>query len=236
MRPPWWSTLALMAAVAVVQAYIGEALAIAADGGPVAGTLGSQQIADTAALVTTATTDTTGNAWGQFHRWVGESYERAPALVLGLAALLAVPPLALAGLLMRRRRRSPDSTVVLRRSSRRSTRSQPTTGPRTEPDSWPTEAWVEIEGPPGGRFVIDRSLVRIGREIDNDIRLANKTVHRYHAVIRRTTEGEVMITDLSSADGNGVLVNGARVGEAQLASGDTIHIGEARLRFDTRPV
>ncbi len=89
---------------------------------------------------------------------------------------------------------------------------------------------------PGGRFVIGRSLVRIGRESDNDIRLAAKTVHRYHAIIRRATEGDVVISDLSSADGNGVLVNGTRVGEARLKKGDVINVGEVQLKFDSQPV
>jgi pSer/pThr/pTyr-binding forkhead associated (FHA) protein len=89
---------------------------------------------------------------------------------------------------------------------------------------------------PGGRFVIGHSLVRIGRESDNDIRFAAKTVHRYHAVIRRTTEGDVVINDLSSADGNGVLVNGSRVEETRLKKGDVINVGEVRLKFDSRPV
>jgi pSer/pThr/pTyr-binding forkhead associated (FHA) protein len=61
-------------------------------------------------------------------------------------------------------------------------------------------------------------------------------VHRYHAAIRRTADGDVMITDLSGKDGNGVLVNGASVGEARLKKGDVINIGEVKLKFDARPV
>ena len=78
--------------------------------------------------------------------------------------------------------------------------------------------------------------MRIGREADNDIRLSAKTVHRYHAVIRRTTDGDVMITDVSGNEGNGVLVNGAPVGEARLKKGDVINIGEVKLKFEARPV
>ncbi len=68
------------------------------------------------------------------------------------------------------------------------------------------------------------------------MRFAVKTVHRYHAVIRRTTDGVVMITDLSGKDGNGVLVNGARVAEARLTKGDIINIGEVKMRFEAQPV
>ena len=94
---------------------------------------------------------------------------------------------------------------------------------------------MEVEGQPGNRYVIGRTLVRIGREEDNDICLAANTVHRYHAVIRRTTDGDVVITDLSGEEGNGVLVNGARVAEARLKQGDAIHRrrGQAALRCAT---
>jgi pSer/pThr/pTyr-binding forkhead associated (FHA) protein len=61
-------------------------------------------------------------------------------------------------------------------------------------------------------------------------------VHRYHAVIRRTTDGDVMVTDLSGNEGNGVLVNGKPVGEARLKKGDQINIGEVKLHFDAKPV
>ena len=48
--------------------------------------------------------------------------------------------------------------------------------------------------------------------------------------------GDVVITDLSGADGNGVTVNGKRVGEGRLKSGDVIGIGEVTLKFDARPI
>jgi pSer/pThr/pTyr-binding forkhead associated (FHA) protein len=94
---------------------------------------------------------------------------------------------------------------------------------------------VEVVGMPGEQYAIGRTMVRIGREEDNDICLSAHTVHRYHAVIRRTTEGDVVITDLSGDDGNGVLVNGVRVTEARLTRGDMISVGEVKLRFDARP-
>jgi hypothetical protein len=168
--------------------------------------------------------------------WLGDTFNRAPALIMVLAVLVALPPLALAGLMMRRQRRSPDSTVLLSRSTARgpsAMRSGITA--RTEVSAWPTEAWVELAGS-GQRHVIGRAMLRIGREADNDICLSEKTVHRYHAVIRRTTDGEVVVTDLSGADGNGVMINGARVGEGRLSKGDVIGVGDVKLRFDARPV
>jgi len=233
MRPSWSSMLALVAVAAVLQAY-GAAAAGAPE--PVPGVANSEDVGVSSGFLT-AVIDTGDQAWLQVRYWVGEGYARAPALMLGLTMLLAVPPLALAGLLMRRKNRpSPDATVRLARRDRRSQRTPPPlTTVRAGVSAWPTQAWVEVMGIPGERRVIDRTMVRIGREEDNDICLSAHTIHRYHAVIRRTTEGEVVITDLSGDDGNGVLVNGVRVTEARLTKGDTINVGEVKLRFDERP-
>jgi hypothetical protein len=182
-------------------------------------------ISDLAMLTTTA------DAWLQINSWLGDSYHRAPALMLVLAVLVALPPLAIAGMVMRRQKgASPDKTIRIPRPTLRPARE---TTVRTELSAWPTEAWVELAG---RRHVIGRAMLRVGREADNDICLQEKTVHRYHAVIRRTTDGEVIITDLSGPSGNGVLVNGARVGESRLKAGDAIAIGEVKLNFDARPI
>jgi len=232
MRPPWSPMLALVAAAAVLHAY-----GAAAGGGvDIAGAGSPAKDTGLASDFMTAAADTGAEAWTQIRYWLSQGYQRAPALMLGLSVLLAVPPLALAGRLVARKRHAPETTQLIgRRSSRGEPRQRLTTA-RTEISAWPTEAWVEVEGQPGNPYVIGRTLVRIGREEDNDICLAANTVHRYHAVIRRTTEGDVVITDLSGEEGNGVLVNGARVAESRLKQGDAIHVGEVKLRFDARPV
>ena len=221
MREPWSSRLAYLAAVAAAQAYVATTVNAAEAGVP---------LADFAPLVERGT-----QAWAQLMHLIAQGYTRAPALMLGLSILLAVPPLALLGALTRRSRRASNKTVMLPRRTRRADRPQLRTE-KTEVSPWPTEAWVEAEGFPGSRRIIGRTLIRIGREEDNDLRFAVKTVHRYHAVIRRTTDGVVMITDLSGKDGNGVLVNGACVAEARLAKGDVINIGEVKMRFEAQPV
>jgi pSer/pThr/pTyr-binding forkhead associated (FHA) protein len=62
----------------------------------------------------------------------------------------------------------------------------------------------------------------IGREDDNSIRLDDDKVSRHHAVVR-PREGKWFIEDLDST--NGVLVNGARVKQAELRKGDVIRVG-----------
>jgi len=229
MTPARSSMLTLVAATALLQPH---AVAVA---NPVEAVLADGT--EAAAFVIGEATESGKVAWQLLLQWVVDSYERAPALMLGLSVLLAVPPLALAGLLVRRTRpSSPDVTVRIPRSRKRTTGEPQMTTVRANVSSWPTQAWVEVEGIPGERYIIERTLLRIGREEDNDIRFPAPTVHRYHAVIRRTTEGNVVITDLSGEEGNGVLVNGHRVNEAMLQKGDHISVGEVKLRFDSRPV
>lgn len=234
MRLSWSMMLAPMAALAVAQTCV-AATADAAEAGLVILPTNAGSFA-LDALTIGGVSDLGEMSLQQLRQWLAHGYQRAPALMLGLAVLLAVPPLALAGLVIsRNKRHNPDVTVMLPKKARQQARAVQRTL-QTEISPWPTEAWVEAEGIPGGRRVIGRTLLRIGREEDNDIRFAVKTVHRYHAVIRRTTDGVVMITDVSGKDGNGVLVNGTRVAEARLSKGDIINLGEVRMRFDARPV
>jgi pSer/pThr/pTyr-binding forkhead associated (FHA) protein len=60
-------------------------------------------------------------------------------------------------------------------------------------------------------------------------------VHRYHAVIERTPEEAFIITDVSGKDGNGMRINGERKAKGQLADGDLIELGRAKLRFENAP-
>lgn len=174
--------------------------------------------------------------------WLSASYAQAPALVLGLVVLMIVPFLALIGLWVRRREAASTTIAEAQTQVRRVAR--PATpeareGVRTgHIPLRPQEAWVEIVN--GGevapqaankKYSLARSLLRIGREQDNDIRLEDVTVHRYHAAIHRTEDAEFVVTDLSSAGGNGVVVNGRSVSEARLANGDVIELGNARLKF-----
>lgn len=166
--------------------------------------------------------------------WLSATYAEAPALVLGLAVLLALPPLALLGRMLRRRASgsagASDSTT---RVYRRGDRLGRNVGLFDQAPQWPSTAWVEVDG--GSRHTIGAGIVRLGRDDDNDICLPDKTVHRYHAAIHRTDDAQYLITDLSSSKGNGVLVNGLRVAEALLNDGDTIDLGQTKLRFAAQP-
>jgi len=70
--------------------------------------------------------------------------------------------------------------------------------------------------------------VNIGRELDNTLRLADPSISRHHAVIRRSPSG-YEIEDLQSS--NGVLLNGLKVTSGPLQDGDRITLGQMQLTF-----
>jgi hypothetical protein len=176
-------------------------------------------------------------AWTGLQTWLATSYERAPALVLGLAALLVIPPLALLGVVLRWRvEQTADDSTYLHPRRQPHSASWEVEGASAEPEpTWPSQAWLETDVPGGARYALGPGVTRIGREDDNDICIRDMTVHRYHAAIHRNDDAEFVITDLSSADGNGVVVNGRRAAEIKLRDGDAIELGLARFKFVSIP-
>lgn len=77
-------------------------------------------------------------------------------------------------------------------------------------------------------FELVDNEVHIGRELDNALRLADPSISRHHAVIRRTQEGWE-VQDLQSS--NGVLVNGNRVPSTLLQDGDRVTLGQIQMTF-----
>ena len=74
--------------------------------------------------------------------------------------------------------------------------------------------------------------VKIGRELDNALRLSDPSISRHHAVLRRTAQG-YEIEDLGSS--NGVLVNGVKTGSGRLQDGDRVTLGQMQLTFIDPP-
>ena len=73
------------------------------------------------------------------------------------------------------------------------------------------------------------TTLRIGREPDCDVVLDSPLVSRYHAELQRTPDG-VLLRDLGSA--NGTYVDGQRVQEHRLQSGEQVYLGNVRFVFD----
>jgi hypothetical protein len=145
-------------------------------------------------------------------------YRSAPALMLGLLALVALPITALfsgAARWWQRRRLRPAVRAV----------EEAAPAPRNG------HAFVELLDERGLRVALLADMIRIGREHDNDIRISSKRVHRYHAAIHREEFGVYRLTDLAGEGGNGVSVNGAPCSDIELQDGDLIQLGPGRMRF-----
>ncbi len=92
--------------------------------------------------------------------------------------------------------------------------------------------FVGVSGPnAGGIFPIQSDQATVGRDPGASVSLGNDvTVSRNHAVVERAG-GSWVIRDTGSS--NGTFVNGNRITQMALNSGDTVKIGETVFRFET---
>lgn len=114
-----------------------------------------------------------------------------------------------------------------------------TVPPAPTPPGWLEAARAELPEP--GQYFVFRTEAdgaievvplqagwsRIGRSVRADIRLDDPTVSRRHALVVRTSGGDVRVLDDRSL--NGVRVNGEPVEWGSLADGDELAVG--RFRF-----
>jgi hypothetical protein len=101
---------------------------------------------------------------------------------------------------------------------------------RQEPGSLPEGAYLIIDG--GKHFPLDRSVINLGRRIDNQIILEDPHVSRTHAQIR-AKQGSFVIFDVGSTTGTSV--NGRRISEQILKAGDVITIANVRMVYGEDP-
>ncbi len=100
----------------------------------------------------------------------------------------------------------------------------------------PGTAAITITHGPGMRAPVEIPLtadtILIGRHQDCDVVLADMTVSRRHAEIRRVGDA-FTVTDLGSL--NGTYVNRTPIDHSQLADGDVLLVGAFRLMFRSNP-
>lgn len=156
------------------------------------------------------------------------AYSRAPTLLLALTALLILPAVALISVAFELGRRH-----AIRRAAMQAAEQASLTGDMPDATGLPmrSQAWLTVEGG-GGTVALAGQVARIGRHRSNDLRLADRSVHRHHAVIERTPDEAFVIVDLSGKDGSGVRINGQRAERMQLSDGDVIELGRAKLKFE----
>jgi hypothetical protein len=168
---------------------------------------------------------------------IHETYQRNAVLVAAVSAAVVLPVIALISFLVhagaRRRARFAAERVAERRAESHTPGAEQEAG-LTLPVRG-SQAWLTVEGAGASPLPLAGHTIRIGRHADNDIRLADSSVHRYHALIQRTLEEDFVITDLSGKDGNGVRINGMRQDKARLSDGDLIELGRAKLKFEHVP-
>jgi two-component system NtrC family sensor kinase len=80
----------------------------------------------------------------------------------------------------------------------------------------------------GARFEIQGPVVRIGRDVSNNIQLHDTEVSRHHAEIR-AQDNILTIFDLNSS--NGTYLNGQPTQQHQLSSGDQLQLGATLMLF-----
>ncbi len=86
-----------------------------------------------------------------------------------------------------------------------------------------TRSSLEFESP----------VIRVGRAIDNEVRLTTGLASRHHCRIEQNEEG-AWVVDLGSS--NGTQVNGRKVERKLLDPGDVIAIGSSQIHVDAEPV
>lgn len=94
--------------------------------------------------------------------------------------------------------------------------------------SKPPVVALKFKGKEIDHWVFDKHELRIGRTPDNDIAIDNLAVSRLHAVLEED-RGSFYVRDCDSL--NGTVVNGNKVGRAQLNDGDEISIGKHTIVF-----
>ena len=80
----------------------------------------------------------------------------------------------------------------------------------------------------GIRFELEGPIYQLGRDSSNAIQIHDSEVSRHHAEIRHR-ENEFVISDLNSS--NGTYVNGRRVEQHKLESGDQVQTGSTLMLF-----
>ena len=83
--------------------------------------------------------------------------------------------------------------------------------------------------PPSAVMSVRTTVLKIGRAADNDVVVADLSVSRYHAELRRSMRGSYEIVDLDSH--NGTYVNGQRITASPVTETDIVGVGPATFQL-----
>jgi hypothetical protein len=89
--------------------------------------------------------------------------------------------------------------------------------------------YIEVQGPERTLVIpLTDEVLHIGRGLSAELRLDETSVSRRHAILVPRPSGARILDDRSS---NGTFVNGRRVQQADLRSGDVIVLGRVVMRY-----
>jgi signal transduction histidine kinase len=80
----------------------------------------------------------------------------------------------------------------------------------------------------GRRFELEEAIIRLGRDSSSPVQIHDTEVSRHHFELRRN-ERDYLLSDLNSS--NGTFINGQRVRQHRLATGDQIQVGSTLLLY-----
>ena len=83
--------------------------------------------------------------------------------------------------------------------------------------------------PPSAVMSVRSTVLKIGRAADNDVVVADLSVSRYHAELRRSLHGSYEIVDLGSH--NGTYLNGQRITASPVTEIDIVGVGPATFQL-----
>jgi pSer/pThr/pTyr-binding forkhead associated (FHA) protein/Mg-chelatase subunit ChlD len=173
---------------------------------------------------------------------LGEQYGFPPWLIGSVTALVV-----LLGVLFTIRRSRRSSRANIRKSatghpddqasvksgsfpstSVKATSAEPPSG-RSGSDAVAMPSAKLIDLKTGNVIVLDKPVIRIGRQPDNDVVIYTKTISGHHAQIE-FREGKFYVQDLQST--NGTFVNQKKVeGEMSIKTGDIVRFDQTSYRF-----
>src|SRR5438128_8327683 len=93
----------------------------------------------------------------------------------------------------------------------------------------PAQLLALSEGP---NILLDKPILLIGRHQECDIQISSRKVSRKHCLIAQVND-HLVVRDLFST--NGIRINGVRVEEGRLQSGDELTIANFRYKVRLRP-
>src|SRR5713101_5088791 len=90
----------------------------------------------------------------------------------------------------------------------------------------PAQRVAVSEGP---NILLDKPIVLIGRHQECDIQIPSRKISRRHCCIAQVDD-HLVVRDLCST--NGIRINGVRVNEGHIKSGDELTIGNFRYQVN----